>query len=135
MESHQKSATEWLQFCWDFVKPRWNSFATFFFLACSSARIFFLCHLCCMQFFSSNKRLQEIFFQNPPPPPPSRVKWSAPLRGIFLPTNNSTRVSNYPLKLKLKSISLHLHARTKQLCTSTYFVNVKTVSNLNSLVS
>ena len=22
MESHQKSATEWLPFCWDFVKPR-----------------------------------------------------------------------------------------------------------------
>ena len=59
----------------------WNSFATFFFLACRSARIFFLFHLCCMQFFSSDKGLQEIFFRNhPPPPPPSRVKWSAPNR-------------------------------------------------------
>ena len=78
MESYQKSATEWLQVsCWDFVKPRWNSFVTIFFLACCSARIFFLYHLCCMQFFSSSKRLQEIFFQNHPPPP-SRVKWSAP---------------------------------------------------------
>ena len=62
---------EWLQFCWDFVKPPRNDEIALqhFFLACSSARIFFLFPLCCMQFLSSNKCLQEIFFQNHPSPP------------------------------------------------------------------
>ena len=58
---------EWLQFCWNFVKPPRNdeiALQHFFFLACSSARFLFLFRLCCMQFFSSNKSLQEIFFQN-----------------------------------------------------------------------
>ena len=66
---------EWLQFCWDFVKlPRNDEIALqHFFLACSSARIFFLFPLCCMQFFSSNKCLQEIFFQNHPSPPPQEL--------------------------------------------------------------
>ena len=60
---------EWLQFCWDFIKPpRNDEILQHFFLAYSSARIFFLLHLCGMQFFSSNKRLQEIFFQNDPSP-------------------------------------------------------------------
>ena len=67
----------------------WNSFATFFFLACSSARILFLFHLCCMQFFSSDKGLQETFFRNHPHPP-SRVKWSAP-KGPLLGA-----ISEYP---------------------------------------
>ena len=64
---------EWLQFCWNFVKPPRNdeiALQHFSFLACSSARFLFLFRLCCMQFFSSNKSLQEIFFQNHPPPPP-----------------------------------------------------------------
>ena len=65
---------EWLQFCWDFVKPPRNdeiALQHFFYLA-------YLFHLCCMQFFSSSKGLQEFFFQNHPPPPPSRVKWLTP---------------------------------------------------------
>ena len=43
---------EWLQFCWDFVKPPRNDEIAlqqfFFFLACSSARIFFyfICAAC-----------------------------------------------------------------------------------------
>ena len=66
---------EWLQFCWDFIKPPRNDEIALqhFFLACSSARIFFLLHLCCMQFFSSNKRLQEFFFKITPPPPPQEL--------------------------------------------------------------
>ena len=83
---------EWLQFCWDFVKPPRNDEIDsqhFFFLACSSARIFFLFHLCCMQFFSSNKRLREIFFQNhplpsPPPPLPQELN-GRPLRSSSKP--------------------------------------------------
>ena len=62
---------EWLQFCWDFVKPPRNdeiALQHFLFLI-GAVQEFFLFHLCCMQFFSSNKRLQKIFFQNPPPPP------------------------------------------------------------------
>ena len=72
---------EWLQFCWDFVKPPRNDEIALqhFFLACSSARIFFLFPLCCMQFFSSNKCLQEIFFQNHPPPPPPQELNGRPL--------------------------------------------------------
>ena len=73
--------SEWLQFCWDFVKPPRNDEIALqkFFLACSGARIFFLFYLCCMQFFSSNKRLQDFFFKiTTPPPTLSRVKWSAP---------------------------------------------------------
>ena len=64
----------------------WNSFATFFFLACSSARIFFLFHLCCMQFFSSDKGLQEIFFRNHPHPP-SRVKVARSSFWVTIPLN------------------------------------------------
>ena len=72
---------EWLQFCWDFIKPPRNDEIALqhFFLACSSARFFFLLHLCCIQFFSSNKRLQEIFFQNHPSPPPQKLN-GRPLR-------------------------------------------------------
>ena len=80
LQSLKGAREEWLQFCWDFVKSPWNdeiALQHFFFLACSSARIFFLFHLCCMQLFSSDKGLQEIFFRNHPHPP-SRVKWSAP---------------------------------------------------------
>ena len=63
---------EWLQFCWDFVKPPRNdelALQHFFFLLAAVQDFIFLFHLCYMQFFSSDK---------PPPPPPSRVKWSAP---------------------------------------------------------
>ena len=70
-----------LRFC---KVPRNDEIALqhFFFLSCSSARIFFLLHLCCLQFFSSDMRLQEFFLQNQPPPPlPSRVKRSAPYCG------------------------------------------------------
>ena len=52
---------EWLQFCWDFVKPPRNdeiALQHFFFLLVAVQEI-----------FSSNKRLQEIFFQNHPPSP------------------------------------------------------------------
>ena len=71
-----------------------------FFLACSSARIFFLLQLCCMQFFSSNKRLQENFFWKSPILP-SRAKWSAPkgpgkrghiVADILLPTQMFPRL-------------------------------------------
>ena len=60
---------EWLQFCWDFVKPpRNDEIALQHFFSClQQCANVFLVHLCYMQFFSSNKRLQEIFFQNPPP--------------------------------------------------------------------
>ena len=77
MESHQKSATEWLQFCWDFVKPRWNSFATFF--SClQQCKNFFLFVICAACNFFFQQALAGIFFQNHHPPPPlSRVKWSA----------------------------------------------------------
>ena len=47
-----------------------------------------------------------------------------------------TRVSNYPLKLKKKNISLYLHAtRTKQLLPKLTIVNVRIVSNQVILVS
>ena len=71
---------EWLQFCWDFVKPPRNdeiALQHFFFVLAAVQEFFYIYHSCCMQFFSSNKRLQEFFFQNHTPPP-SRVKWSAP---------------------------------------------------------
>ena len=67
MESHQKSATEWLQFCWDFVKPRWNSFAPFFFLACSSARIFFLSFVLHAIFFFQQAVAGNVFQNHLPP--------------------------------------------------------------------
>jgi len=47
-----------------------------------------------------------------------------------------TKVSNYPLQLKNKNISLYVHTtRTKQSLPALSIVNVRTVSNLNSLVS
>ena len=99
---------EWLQFCWDFVKPPRNDEIALqhFFLACSSARIFCLFPLCCMQFFSSNKCLQEIFFQNHSPPPPPRQELNGrPLRAfcnkirsidrsLYLYTVNSIQSNN-----------------------------------------
>ena len=46
------------------------------------------------------------------------------------------QMSNYPLQLKNKSISLYLHAtRTKQSLPALTIVNVRTLSNQNSLVS
>ena len=54
---------EWLQFCWDFVKPPRNdeiALQQFFFSCLLQCKNFFLFHLCCVQFFSSNKRLREI---------------------------------------------------------------------------
>ena len=54
-----------------------NCFATFFFLACSSARIFFyfICAAC--NFFLPTRACRKFFFEIIHPPP-SRVKWSAP---------------------------------------------------------
>ena len=53
----------------------WNSFETFFFLACSSARIFFSISFVLHAIFSSNKRFQEFFFKitHPPPLPPQEL--------------------------------------------------------------
>ena len=76
---------EWLQFCWDFVKPPRNdeiALQHFFFLA-QQCKNFFLFPLCCIQFFSSNKRLQEIFFQNHPSPPPPQELNGRPLTCIL----------------------------------------------------
>ena len=60
---------EWLQFCWDFVKPPRNDEIALqhFFLGCSSARIFFyfICAAC--NFFLP---LAGFFFSKSPPPPP-----------------------------------------------------------------
>ena len=59
---------EWLQFCWDFVKPPRNdeiALQHFFFLL-AQCKNFFLFHVCCMQFFSCNRRLQEFFFSKSP---------------------------------------------------------------------
>ena len=38
MESHQKSATEWLQFYWDFVKSRWNTVARVWYITSNTCR-------------------------------------------------------------------------------------------------
>ena len=71
---------EWLQFCWDFIKPPRNDEI--------ALQHFFSCLQQCKNFFSSSFVLHAIFFfdqalagnffQNHPSPPPSRVKWSAP---------------------------------------------------------
>ena len=91
---------EWLQFCWDFVKPPRNDEIALqhFFLACSSARIFFLFPLCCMQFFSSKKCLQEIFFQNHPPPPPQELN-GRPLKMIDLVSFNKSLKTTWIKKI------------------------------------
>ena len=46
-----------------------------------------------------------------------------------------TRVSNYPLYYKKIKISRYICIQEQIIVTSTYVVNVKTVSDLNSLVS
>ena len=58
---------EWLQFCWDFVKPPRNDeivLQPFFFLACSSARIFFsisfVLHAIFFFFFQNHHPPQEL---------------------------------------------------------------------------
>ena len=63
---------EWLQFCWDFIKPPRNdevALKPFVFLACSSARISFylICAACnfflptsaCRKFFSKSPTLEN----------------------------------------------------------------------------
>ena len=82
MESHQKSATEWLQFCWDFVKPLWNSFATFFLLACSSARIFFYVICAACNFFLPTSACRKFFFKIPHRPPPPQELNGRPLTAV-----------------------------------------------------
>ena len=78
MESHQKSATEWLQFCWDFVKPRWNSFATFFFSCLQQCKNFFSMSFVLHAIFFFLQALAGNFFSKSPTSPPQKVKWSAP---------------------------------------------------------
>ena len=84
MESHQKPATEWLQFCWDFVKPRRNSFATFFFLACSSARIFFYV-ICAACNFFFQQALAGNFFSKSLTPLPQELNGRPLSSGTFEP--------------------------------------------------
>ena len=80
---------EWLQFCWDFVKPPRNDEI--------ALQHFFFLHAPVQEFFSISFVLHAIFFiqqalagnffskspTSPPPPPSSRVKWSAPYGGIY----------------------------------------------------
>ena len=57
---------EWLQSCWDFVKPpRDDELALQHFISClQQCKNFFLFHLNVLHaIFSSNKRLQEILFK------------------------------------------------------------------------
>ena len=75
---------EWLQFCWDFVKPPRNdeiALQHFFFLACSSARIlfYFICAACI--FFLPTSPCRKFFFKvtHPPPPSPSQELNGRPL--------------------------------------------------------
>ena len=70
---------EWLQFCWDFVKPSRNdeiALQHFYFLPAAVQEFFsyFICAAC--NFFLPTSACRK-FFQNHPPLP-SRVKWSAP---------------------------------------------------------
>ena len=64
---------EWLQFCWDFVKPPRNeeiALQHFFFLFAAAQEIFsisFLLHA----IFLLQQALAGNFFQNHPPPPQS----------------------------------------------------------------
>ena len=56
---------EWLQFCWDFVKPPRNdeiALQHFFFLAFSSARIFFSISFVLHAIFFFQQALAGIFF-------------------------------------------------------------------------
>ena len=100
---------EWLQFCWDFVKPPWNDGMMkwlcniSFFLLAAVQEIFFLFHLCCMQFFSSIKRLQEFFFKitHLPLHPSSRVKWSAPYVHVEFYILMFGRDTKFHLSLKI----------------------------------
>ena len=75
---------EWLQFCWDFVKPPRNDEIALqhFFLACSSARIFFsfLCAAC--NFFLPTSACRKVFFKITHPPPPPQELNGRPLSGI-----------------------------------------------------
>ena len=74
---------EWLQFCWDFVKPpRNDEICNNFFFLLAAVQDFFLFHLCCMQFFTSKKCLQEFFFQNHPSPLRQELN-GRPLSAVF----------------------------------------------------
>ena len=83
---------EWLQFCWDFVKPPRNdeiALKHFFFLLVAVQEFFFLFHLCCMQFFLPTSASRNFFSKSPTPPPPtpSRVNgW--PQRCAKFPTSS-----------------------------------------------
>ena len=80
LQSLKGAREEWLQCCWDFVKSPWNdeiALQHFFFLACSSARIFFSISFVLHAIFFFRQGFAGIFFWNHPHPP-SRVKWLAP---------------------------------------------------------
>ena len=75
---------EWLQFCWDFVKPTRNDEIAsqhFFFLLAAVQEFFFyfICAAC--NFFLPTSACRN-FFPKSPTPPPSKVKWSAPKKLI-----------------------------------------------------
>ena len=81
----QKSATEWLQFCWDFVKPRWNSFATCFFSCLQQCKNFFSMSFVLHAIFFFQQALAGNFFSKSPTPLPQELNGWPLSSGTFEP--------------------------------------------------
>ena len=75
---------EWLQFCWNFVKPLRNDEIALqhFFSSLQQCKNFFSIAFELHAIFFFQQAQAGIFFQNHPHLP-SRVKWSAPKKVLF----------------------------------------------------
>ena len=103
-----------------------------FFLACSSARIFFSLSFVLHAIFFFQQVLagnffskSPIFFQNhPPPPPPSRVKWSAPNveRSTLVLRNTDHDIDNLRTtrNMSLDCLCSNVHTITNSRTPSSY---------------
>ena len=106
---------EWLQFCWDFVKPPRNdknSFATFFSLLAAVQEFFSISfHFYFQQALEGNFFSKSPIPPSPPPPPPQELN-SRPLNWAssffsFAPVKSFTLVLEVSLTLSL-AVSLML---------------------------
>ena len=76
-----------------------------FFLACSSARIFFLFHLCCMQFFLPTRACRKFFFEiihTPPQELNGRPLSTLYCQNRSLPSNGVSCIHNIFVRNRFK---------------------------------
>ena len=125
--------SEWLQFCWDFVKsPRNDEIALqHFFLACSSGRIFFsfLCAAC--NFFLPTSACRKFFFKITHPPPPPQELNGRPLNVVVIDHIWNCQKMEYRYRKFLFSLHRRQIRRNESLILMRQLVSFKSKHSLD----